>query len=500
MKGIGKYAWLFVAVLAVAGLVLLGAPQLAAQSTTPTNGGGGSTPNLNRLAPPCDFSDQFYADNGIDITNILGRFGSARQFGPPSRSNNQPNWVADHADCSAIDPDRRDFRILATTGGNSDDGNSPFTCASTDPNSQPHAPGCATQSVLEPETFEFISILAFLDSQSAFSQSYLRNVGFINGGLQGVQQNPGEDISIGQTLSQAGQTIVEAPGQTLRGFAMQDIVSSFEAYANIDQFKLSLTCPDSAQQPFTAQNCTPTPTQFAGNPCSLQMVQNTQNPGATSIPQPCFQIADGANGSDVATPNLTQDWRFATNRNAMDGSDGNDPFGSATSAPFGYFCDDLLGMWIITYFWVTQNPHTVDPNSTCGQAYSGIAAANGTALDGGPIVLTAYELNDQLEGQLAADGVTPCGAEGQQDGVGSTGDGGAAWLICPALPDPRNGAITSDAFLDQIFTSKGIPQNLALTVNFLSLQIFGVFPNELTASQVKQVLASASTVTTTTGP
>src|SRR5262249_6380578 len=162
--------------------------------------------------------------------------------------------------------------------------------------------------------------------------------------------------------------------------------------------------------------------QFAGNPCSLQMVQNTQNPGATSIPQPCFQIADGANGSDVATPNLTQNWRFATNRNAMDGSDGNNPFASRNSAPFRYFCDDLLGMWIITYFWITQNPHTVDPNSTCGQAYSGISKANGTALDGGPIILTAYELNDQLEGQLAADGVTPCGAEGQEDGVGSTGD------------------------------------------------------------------------------
>jgi len=43
---------------------------------------------------------------------------------------------------------------------------------------------------------------------------------------------------------------------------------------------------------------------------------------------PCFPVADtkDANGhtiSNVATPKLRQNWRFATNRNAMDGSDAN---------------------------------------------------------------------------------------------------------------------------------------------------------------------------------
>jgi hypothetical protein len=480
MKGIGKY-WLFVALVALAGLLVV--TPLAAQSTP--NNTGGSGPNLNRLAPPCDFSDQFYADNGIDVTGLIGRFGDSRQFGPPSRSFNQPNWVTDHANCSAVDPDRRDIRILATTGGNADDGVSPFTCASTDPNSMPHAPGCANISAIEPESFEFIAILAFLDNQTTFSQSYLRTVGFINGGLEGVQQNPGVDISIGQTLNEGGQTIVEAPGNTLRSFAMQDIVSNFEAYANIDQFKRSLTCPASAVAPFTSANCTRTPTQFATNPCSLGMIQNLQNPAATSIPQPCFQVADDNNGSDVATPNLTQDWRFATNRNAMDGSDGNDPVGALTGGvnnkPFGYFCDDLLGMWIITYFWMTEAPATAD--TTCAPIFSGISAANGTANDGGPIILTAFELNSELE-------ANNCGAEGQEDPGG--GDGGAAWLICPALPDPRAGAITSDAFLDQQFTSRGAPQNVALTINFLSLQIFGVFANELSSKQLAQVTAAAT--------
>jgi len=59
--------------------------------------------------------------------------------------------------------------------------------------------------------------------------------------------------------------------------------------------------------------------------------------------------------------------------------------------------------------------------------------------------------------------------------------------VCPAIPDPRAGAIAKDAFLDQVRLPNGVPQNLNLTINFLSLQIFGVFPNELTAAQKSQL-------------
>jgi hypothetical protein len=443
MKSIGKHAYLFVTVLALVGLLFLAVPKAVAQQ----DGNGDADDKFN--PPPCDFNDQFYADNGIDVTQLIGRFGdnggTTRLTGPPARGN-QKNYVVD-SNCSKTDPTRRNFRILATTGGNADDGNSPFTCASTDPLSMPHSPNCANQNAVEPETFEFISILAFLNSQGPFAQGpYV----------------PGEDISIGATLNVAGQTIVEAPGQTLRGFAMQDIVSNFEAYASIRQ---------------------QTPQGFALNPCSLAMIQNMQDPTATSVPQPCFSVSDTTvNGqliSDVATPNLRQDWRFATNRNAMDGSDGNDPFGTATSKPFGYFCDDLLGMWIITYFWFTAPPN--DPR--CSSIFGPISAANGFTTDGTPIILTAFELNDRLE-------ANNCGAEAQEALDGS--DGGAAFLICPALPDPRAGAIASDAFLDQVFKANGAPQNPALTVNFLSLQIFGKFPTELTATQKQQLASSAS--------
>jgi hypothetical protein len=469
MKSIRKHASLFVAVLALVGLLFLAVPKLAAQEDAPPIGGDADD-NFN--PPPCDFSNQFYADNGIDVTQLVGRFGdnngTTRLTGPPARGN-QKNYVAD-SNCATKDPTRRNFRILATTGGNADDGNSPFTCANQPP---PVSPQCANQSLLEPETFEFISILAFLNSQFPFVQGpSLRNVGLINGGLQGVQQNHGTDISIGvPNLDVDGTIVSEAPSQTLRGFSMQTIVTNFEAYAALKQT---------------------TPKGFATAPCSVAMINQLQDPTATSPPTVCFPVKDTVvNGqivSDVATPNLRQDWRFATNRNAMDGSDGNNPFAaSPTSAPFGYFCDDLLGMWIITYFWMTTPPN--DPE--CGPVFQAIGAKNGFTTDGTPIILTAFELNVELEQHTKADG-TPfaCGSEAKEDMMG--GDGGAVFLICPALPDPRAGAISTDAFLDQVRNSNGVPQNLTLTVNFLSLQIFGVFANELTAKQQQQVASAAA--------
>ena len=70
---------------------------------------------------------------------------------------------------------------------------------------------------------------------------------------------------------------------------------------------------------------------------------------------PCFSVAS------VAIPNLRQDWRFSSNRNAIDGSDNdcinNDPTvcSSLSDSFFGYFCDDLLDMWINTYFWFNHH-------------------------------------------------------------------------------------------------------------------------------------------------
>ncbi|HEV8181640.1 MAG TPA: hypothetical protein VGQ61_04660 [Candidatus Angelobacter sp.] len=394
-------------------VVVMLAGRVYAQTFTPIN------------PPPCDFSDQFYGDNGLVATasgelntEPDGRFGTFRQFGPPA-TGTQANWVADTTNCSATDPTRRNFRILATTGGNSDDGNSPFSCV--DQNGAFAVPQCAGQPSI-PETLEFISILAFIHSQNAFESSYSRTVGAINGGLDGVQQNAGEVIS----LTPGTDPVGNSTGLNPRGISMLQIVGNFEAYASVNQ-KLS--------------NGT-----FALNPCAADMVS------PLAPPTPCFSVADtkDANGntiSDVASTKLRQNWRFATNRNAMDGSDNNCinntdqncKHKSFSDSPYGYFCDDLLGMWIITYFWFTQPPTTaVQP---CHDVYAAIGKANGFSPEGYPIILTAHELNDELE----ANG---CGAEGQEATDGT--DGGAAWLVCPAIPDPRNGAIATDAFLDVV--------------------------------------------------
>ncbi len=423
MKSIREHASLSVTVLALVGLLFLAVPRLAAQQDAPPIGGDADD-TFN--PPPCDYNDIFYQDNGLDPTQLVGRFGSARQFGPPA-TGKQANWVADST-CVTKDPNRRNFRILATTGGFTDDDT-----------------GNAN---------EFISILAFVVNQSNFETTYSRNVGAISGGLDGDQQNAGTAISI-------------ANSQNPRGIAMQDIVGNFEAYPAPKQRLANGT--------------------FATNPCQADM----QSPLAP--PTPCFQLN---NVNTVFTPNLRQDWRFAANRNAMDGSDNNcistDPSvcpDGVSDSPFGYFCDDLLGMWINTYFWYTVDP--ANPGPVCGPILAALGKKNGFTLDGTPIIKTADELNINLESN-------GCGAEGQEAVDGT--DGGAVWLVCPAIPDPRAGAIAPDAFLDQVRQSNGVPQNLTLTANFLSLQIFGVFPNELTAAQQSQLNKAVASATAATAP
>jgi len=372
--------------LGVIAVTLIGLPLLSAVSSL------ASAQDADFNPPPCDYSDQFYRDNGVDPTQVVGRFGNARHTGPPATSG--VNWKVDPS-CSGNDPNRRNIRILATTGGFPDDGT-----------------GSAN---------DFISILGFLTNQTAFETSYSRVGG----------------------AGHSGSTISISNSQNPRGIAMQDLVSNFEAYAAVKQ-----RLPDGT---------------FAANPCAADIV----SPLAPATP--CFQV-NTVNA--VFTPNLRQDWRFASNRNAIDGSDNNcistdtSVCASVNDTPFGYFCDDLLGMWVITYIWFTVDP--ANPGPVCGPIFQSLIAKNGASLDGTPIIKTADETNNQIE----ANG---CGAEGQLAVDGS--DGGAIWLVCPAIPDPRNGAIAKDAFLDQVLNPDGSPQNPQLKANFLSLQKFGVFPN-----------------------
>ena len=70
--------------------------------------GSGRDPN----PPPFDFTDSFYAANGINSDHIRERVGN------PDR--NPTHWVVDN---SNIDPNRRNIRVLETTGGFNNSGN-----------------------------------------------------------------------------------------------------------------------------------------------------------------------------------------------------------------------------------------------------------------------------------------------------------------------------------------------------------------------------------------
>jgi hypothetical protein len=359
---------------AVLVLLLIGpSGRLAAQDRVDASESPFIFPVFNE--PPFDFNNAFYTANGINLTVLdnagSARFGLFRQTGPPA-PHGFVNWVVDN---TGTNPDRNNIRILATTGGYSDDPTQPT---------------------------QFIAIIAFALNQ-----------GFFDG-------------------------VANA-----RGLQMVDIVGNFEAYAANKQFVNGV---------------------FAGTPCG------TMGDGTT----PCFPV------TSVATPTLRQDWRFAVNRNAIDGS-----------APFGYFCDDLLGMWIITYFWYLDTGFGPHQTAQCHQMLAALQGKNGLSLDGTPVIKTPDELNflegfvvgsNPIPGFLGTNPPNPpCTNEGNEDPGGA--DGGAVWLVCPALPDPRNGAITLDAFLDHVSQPNGFPVDPHIVADFLCLQFFGAYCSELTPSQ-----------------
>jgi len=414
--------------------VLISSSGALAQTTTSSTGSGSSitTDNIKFNHPPCDFNDAYYQGNpaagtlpdgspqqpgnGINAATLTAqgqRFGSATN----GRLTGPPatgNQVNWVTDptCSQNDPTRNNIRILATTGGYPDE-----------------SLVFGEQQIKGQET-EFISIIAFLFNQQDF--------------FTGVANR--------------------------RNIQMVDIVGQFEAYGHLKQ-RLNGRF---FNQPCGTMAMTAT---AAGNPAP--------NDTAAPLTTNCFPV------TSIATPQLRQDWRFATNRNALDGSDGNDPFGvlggasppglpfgaaGTNSTPYGYFCDDLLGMWIVTYSWFTFDPNTVNPNSACGKQYAAVIKNNGRSLDGSPILKTGDDLNntEAVTQDIGPGAGLPCAEEGQLDTGGA--DGGVVWIICPTIQDPRNGAIAPDAFLDQVKLPNGQPLDPAFNAVFNCLQTQGQFP------------------------
>ena len=356
--------------------------------------------------PPFDFNDDFYKNNGIDLTVLNSadaqRFGLFRKTGPPAPFG-QFNWVMDDSNTSPI---HKNVRILATTGAYRDDEGSPN---------------------------QFISIIAFANNQpSRPASSFFSNL-------------PNCTLPL----------VTPMTGCLARGIPMEQIVgppngagslfngSAFEAYAGLKQV--------------VNGTFRPTPCASIGDPVAVAAGN-------------CFPVTlpDGTPG--VVTSNLRQDWRVTTNRSRLD-----------NSASFSYFGDNLLGMWVITYFWYVDAGFGPHQTPACKAALDFMARRNGLSLDGTPIVKSGDELHfleNNLQGTEGSDfpqpPITPCATEGNLDASGAD-PVGAVWLICPAIPDPTRGGIAKDAFVDTVRRGDGSPLDPQIAANFNCLQRTGRF-------------------------
>lgn len=428
MKSIRKSAPIVacVSIFTLGALLLLMSPAPSArlwaqiQTTTTSSGGIKTFPIFN--PPPCDFNDLFYQENGISAgpgtplnSAPAARFGLFRQTGPPAFQSGQLNWVNDNT-CGTNDPTRDQSNDNPARSGVRI---LATTAAYKDDDGAPTV---------------FFSLIAFLLDQTFFSST-----NFFGSGTN------------------------KCPACNVRGFREIDIVANFEAYGAPSQLVNGVLAP---------------------TPCG-----SLHSPAIAA--NDCFPVKRPV----LDTPTLRQDWRISSNRNAIDGSSN----GAAT--PFGYFCDDLLGAWIVTYFWYTENSvggvsstrQKITPTPTCNTVLAQAAKQNGTNLDGTPIIHTGDELHfiegipgtspqfgfsqaqtTALLNAMAATGA--CGAEGNLDPGGS--DGGAVWLSCPTILDPRNGAIAQDAFLDVVRVKSGNALDSRFQNNFSCLQSTGKFCNE----------------------
>jgi hypothetical protein len=381
--------------------------------------------NEQQINPPLfDFADFFYEENGINLSVLdsseSARFGLFRQTGPPAPVG-EFNWVIDNSNTNIVSPVHNNVRILATTGAYRDDTGLPDV---------------------------FFTIIAF-----ARSDKFFGNIEPPPGSVPGTPTDP--------------DNLVSGTPNNARGIRMQQIIGM----------------PDRSNLPTCNQGAPFNPNPVTGCQSAFEAYAGlTQRVNGVLAPSPCGTMGDGLKPcfpvTSVETPHLRQDWRVSSNRNRID-----------NSASFSYFSDNLLGMWVITYHWYTQfaiggRPGQMLPTANCQLVLAAAGKQNGLSLDGTPIIRSGNELN-WLEGQpglppqfglTAADQPplsAPCAAEGNEDPAGA--DGGAVWLVCPTIPDPTQGAIAQDAFLDGVRRPDGTPIDPRFTQIFQCLQNTGQF-------------------------
>jgi hypothetical protein len=126
--------------------------------------------------------------------------------------------------------------------------------------------------------------------------------------------------------------------------------------------------------------------------------------------------------------------------------------------PFGVG-NNRQAIWV--HIFVNWTPRAF--NSAEGHAtLKDLAAKNGLALDGTPIINNKSQIDDLLKKGLVTLKKRPTDQTGR-------------YFICPVLEDPRNGAIAKDAFLLFVADGNGkpLPAEKDFVTNFESLRTTG---------------------------
>lgn len=125
----------------------------------------------------------------------------------------------------------------------------------------------------------------------------------------------------------------------------------------------------------------------------------------------------------------------------------------------GYFSNDPLQLWIIKFVMWTDAAF----NTPEGQAaLADLAEENGLSADGTPIVKTLSELEDLIDDGFVE--LIPVAQDGSQ---------GFQYVVCSIYKDPRDGAITDDAFLILVPRPDGSDVDPMLRADFESLKATG---------------------------
>lgn len=127
----------------------------------------------------------------------------------------------------------------------------------------------------------------------------------------------------------------------------------------------------------------------------------------------------------------------------------------------GYFSNDPLALWVHVFVSYTDKAF----NTPAGRkALADLAARNGLALDGTPIIKTLSDLQNLAKRGFVLEQKRPVGSQGR-------------YFVCPVFKDPRNGAIRTDAFLSTVQENgQALPAEQHFVNEFNSLQKTGDWP------------------------